>query len=292
MTILVTGSTGTVGSQVIANLAKKGADIHALARAPEKAKFPRGVTPVKGDFTDVDSMRAALAKTRTLFLLNAVTSDEVTQALIALNLARDMSIERIVYFSVLHSDVFTNVPHFTGKFTVERMIEQFDMPATVLRPAYFMQNDAALKDAILGQGVYPMPVGNVGVSMVDTRDIAEIAAERLLRREQAASPLPRETIDLVGPDALTGTVIAGTWAETLNKPIRYVGEDLAGFEQQVRAHAPSWAAYDMRLMGARFQSDGMAADPGDVDRMTVLLGHPPRSYRDFAAETAEAWQRS
>jgi uncharacterized protein YbjT (DUF2867 family) len=291
MTILVTGSTGTVGSQVIANLAKKGADIHALARAPEKAKFPSGVTPVTGDFNDVDSMRAALAKTRTLFLLNAVTPDEVTQALIALNLARDAGIERIVYFSVLHSDVFTNVPHFTGKFTVERMIEQFDMPATVLRAAYFMQNDVALKDAILGQGVYPMPVGNVGISMVDTRDIAEIAAERLLRREQAASPLPRETIDVVGPDALTGPAIAGIWAELLNKPVRYAG-DPAAFEQQVRAHAPSWAAYDMRLMGARFQSDGMAADPGDVDRMTVLLGHPPRSYRDFAAETAQAWQRS
>jgi len=158
MTILVTGSTGAIGSQVVAHLAAKGADVHALVRTPEKAQFPNGVIPVKGDLMDVDAMRAALAQASTLFLLNAVTPDEVTQALITLNVAREAGIERIVYFSVMHSDKFTDVPHFTGKYTAERMIEQFDLPATILRPAYFMQNDASLKDTILGIGVYPMPI--------------------------------------------------------------------------------------------------------------------------------------
>jgi uncharacterized protein YbjT (DUF2867 family) len=104
-----------------------------------------------------------------VFLLNAVTPDEVTQALITLNLAREAGIERIVYFSVMHSDRYTNVPHFTGKYTAERMIEHFELPATILRPAYFMQNDAKLKDVILGYGVYPMPVGGVGLSRQQAR---------------------------------------------------------------------------------------------------------------------------
>jgi uncharacterized protein YbjT (DUF2867 family) len=150
MTILVIGSTGTIGSEVVAQLASKGVEVHALARAPEKAKFPDGVTPVKGDLTDMDAMRAALKKASTLFLLNAVTPDEVTQALITLNLAREAGIARIVYFSVIHSDLFTEVPHFTGKYTVERMIEQFDLPTTILRPTYFFQNDVTLKDACSG----------------------------------------------------------------------------------------------------------------------------------------------
>jgi uncharacterized protein YbjT (DUF2867 family) len=152
MAILVTGSTGTIGTLVVDYLAKKGAETYALARAPEKARFPDGVTPVKGDFMDVDAMRAALAKATTLFLLNAVTPDEVTQALITLNLAREAGIERFVYLSVFNSDNYTEVPHFTGKYTVERMIEQFELPATILHPNYFMQNDASLKDAILGHG--------------------------------------------------------------------------------------------------------------------------------------------
>jgi uncharacterized protein YbjT (DUF2867 family) len=290
MTILVIGSTGTIGSQVVAHLAGKGAEVHALARAPEKTQFPGGVTPVKGDLTDVDVMRAALAKANTLFLLNAVTPDEVTQALITLNLARETGIERIVYFAVLHSDKYTNVPHFTGKYAVERMIEQFELPATILRPAYFMQNDAKLKDAVLGHGAYPMPIGAVGLLMVDTRDIAEVAALCLLRREQAAGPLPREAIDLVGPDVLTGEAIAGIWTEVLNKPIHYAGDDLMAFEQQFRAFAPGWMAYDMRLMMGRFQRDGLVAAAGAIDQLTALLGRPLRSYHDFAVETAKQWQ--
>jgi uncharacterized protein YbjT (DUF2867 family) len=101
---------------------------------------------------------------------------------------------------VIHSDIFTDVPHFTGKYAVERMIEDFDLPVTILRPSYFIQNDTSLKDVLLGQGIYPQPIGSKGVSMVDARDVGEAAALFLLKRENAAEPLPRETIELVGPD--------------------------------------------------------------------------------------------
>jgi uncharacterized protein YbjT (DUF2867 family) len=58
MTILVTGSTGTIGPQVLTQLQGK-ADVRALTRSPEKAQLPAGVTPVKGDLSDMDSVRAA-----------------------------------------------------------------------------------------------------------------------------------------------------------------------------------------------------------------------------------------
>ena len=62
-----------------------------------------------------------------------------------------------------------------------------------------MQNDLAMKDALLGRGVYAWPIGDKGVSMVDTRDIAEVAALCLLQRENAPEPLSRETIEIAGP---------------------------------------------------------------------------------------------
>lgn len=154
MSILVTGATGTLGSLITHGLATAGADVTALVRTRGKVAFPDGVTEVVGDLTDVPSIRAALASARTLFLLNAVTPDEVTQALIALNLAREAGIERIVYLSVIHADRFTNVPHFTGKHTVERMIESLGIPATILRPAYFMQNEFMVQKTIQDYGVY------------------------------------------------------------------------------------------------------------------------------------------
>jgi uncharacterized protein YbjT (DUF2867 family) len=290
MTVLVVGSTGTVGRQVVAGLVQEGADVHALVRDPSKASFPKSVTVVQGDLMDIEAMRSALSKVSTLFLLNAVTPDEVTQALIALNLAREAGIERIVYLSVIHSDLYTNVPHFAGKYTVERMIEQFDTPATILRPAYFMDNDTSLKTPLLEYGVYPMPIGSLGLSMVDSRDIAELAVAELLRRECAAAPLPREVITVVGPDRLTGEAIAAIWSEVLGRPIAYGGDDTNSFEKTLKAFAPGWMAYDMRLMAERFQTDGMLANASDISRLENLLGRPLRSYREFASRTVTLWK--
>jgi uncharacterized protein YbjT (DUF2867 family) len=52
----------------------------------------------------------------------------------------------MVYLSVIHADRFVNVPHFAVKFGAERMIEQMGFSATILRPAYFIDNDLTIKD--------------------------------------------------------------------------------------------------------------------------------------------------
>lgn len=288
MTILVTGATGTVGRHVVQQLIQRGASVRALVRQPSRADLPAGVQPVQGDLLDVDALRRAFDGVSTLFLLNAVVPDEFTQALVALNLARQAGIERIVYLSVIHADRYLNVPHFAGKFGVERMLEQMGFGATLLRPAYFMDNDLTVKDVVTGHGVYPMPIGAKGLAMIDARDIGEIAALELLRRERAAGPLPLERFNLVGPDTLTGEAVAALWSEALKRPVAYGGDDTAGFEQNLRSFMPPWMAYDMRLMAERFAADGMLPDAGDTERLTTLLGRPLRSYRDFAAGVAAA----
>jgi uncharacterized protein YbjT (DUF2867 family) len=291
MTILVTGASGNVGRQVIEQLVKRGASVRALVRDPAKAEFPAGVGVVQGDLLDVDSLRRAFSGVSTLFLLNAVVPDEFTQALIALNVAREAGVERLVYLSVIHSDRYLNVPHFAGKFGVERMIEAMEFNATILRPAYFMQNELTIKDVVLGHGVYPMPIGSKGLAMVDARDIGEVAAIELVRRENASGPLPLTRINLVGPDTLTGADVAAIWTKVLGRPIAYGGNDTAGFEKSLRQFMPGWMAFDMRLMSERFLDLGMIPDAGDVAQLNALLGHPLRSYRDFAAEIAASNNR-
>lgn len=261
----------------------------APTRAPEKANFPAGVIAVKGDLSDIDGVRAALDGVSTLFLLAPNVPDEMTQAMLTLNAARDAGVKGIVYLSVFKGEAYADVPHFASKMTVERMVEAYDLPVTILRPAYFIQNDMRQKDALLKGGVYGMPVGAKGISMVDIRDIGEAAAKELLRREEASAPLPRAVYELVGPDALTGDHLAALWRHVLDRPIRYAGDDLEGLEQRLKAVGPSWLAYDMRLMMRRYQEDGAIATAHDVARLAGLLGHPPRSYRDFAAAASAAW---
>lgn len=283
MTILVTGASGQVGRQVVEQLVQRGVRVRALVRNPAKAGFPASVEVVQGDLLDPDSLRSACRGVSTLFLLNAVVPDEFTQALVALNLAKEAGIERLVYLSVIHSDRYLNVPHFAGKYAVERMIEAAGFSAAILRPAYFMQNDLAIKDVVSGYGVYPMPIGSKGLAMIDTRDIAEIAAIELIHRDRAERPLPVERIDLVGPDTLTGLDAAAIWSDVLGRPIAYGGDDTAAFEQNLRQAMPAWMAYDMRLMSERFQSEGMLPAEGAVARLSGMLGRPLHTYREFAA---------
>lgn len=289
MSIMVTGATGTVGSGVVAGLMAAGADVSILARDPGKVNVP-GATIFQGDMIDPDSLRAPFAQARTLFLLNAVATDELSQALFALNVAREAGIERIVYLSVMSADRFTNVPHFSAKSGAERMIDEFDMGATMLRPAIYYQNDLWLKEVILNYGIYPFPIGSDGASAVDAEDIAAVAVAELLRRDKASDRLRNVRINVVGPDNLTGDQCATIWSEVLDRKIAYAGDDISAY--MANLPPPNWFKYDIYTMLSRFHADGLQSTASDVAIMSELLGRPPRSYREFAANTAKQWAES
>ncbi|OAN23042.1 SDR family oxidoreductase [Pseudomonas oryzihabitans] len=282
MTILVTGATGRVGRHLVQQLVQRDAKVRVLTRNPASADFPATVEVMQGDLLDLAALRRAFSGVSTLFLLNAVTGDEFTQALITLNIARESGVERVVYLSVFGADSAVNVPHFAVKFGAERMLAAMGFGATILRPSYFIDNEAMLKEVILQHGIYPMPLGGKGVAMVDARDIAEVAALELIRRDQAPGRLPSTTLNLVGPDSLTGEGAAAIWSELLGRPIHYAGDDPQGFEQNMATFMPAWMAYEMRLMAERYVSDGMLPQPGDRERLVQMLGRPLHGYRDFA----------
>jgi len=100
---------------------------------------------------------------------------------------------------------------------VEETIARRGLSATILRPNALFQNDIIQKDALTSRQTYATPVGKVGLTMIDCRDVAEVAALELLRRERSGDPLPTETIELVGPEAFTGESIVRLWSDVLGK---------------------------------------------------------------------------
>lgn len=286
MKVLVTGSTGKVGSEVVKQLGSRGAEVRVLVRKESAAKAASGTEVAIGDLLDPVSVEHALKGVDKLFLLNGVVSDETTQALIVYDLARRIGLKHIVYLSVFHVENFKDVPHFASKLTVESAIRQFDLPFTILRPNYYFQNDASLKGA-LESGFYPIPLGATGISAVDIRDIAEAAAIALTDQGHEG-----HTYDLVGPHVLSGQHAASIWSKLLNKEIHYAGEDLDGYEKQMRELMPGWMAFDFRMMFQGYLERGFVAQSGDIDRLTKLLGHAPRAYEDFVRETVEGWKKS
>jgi len=285
MRILVTGGTGKVGSEVIKLLVKRNASVRALVRKQEAStKMPEGVEVIEGDLLDPVSVRKALDGVDKLYLLNAVVPDELTQGLIAYDLAKRLKLKQIVYHSVFKVEQFKDVPHFASKLTIESALHEFNLPFTIIRPNYFYQNDVSLKDVMMKAGIYPMPLGTPGISAVDTRDIAEAAAIALTSEGHLG-----KTYNLNGPEILSGKKIASIWSGLLGKEIRYPGEDLDAFEEQMRQSAPSWSAFDIRMMFQGYLERGFVAENGDIETVTKLLGHPLRRYEDFARETVEAW---
>ena len=283
MKVLVLGGTGTVGSQVGRDLLARGAEVLVLTRDPKKL-LPPGAKAVAGDLLAPATVRTAFLGMDGVFLLNAVSATECHEGLMAVNGARMAGVKKVVYLSVQGVDKAPHLPHFGAKLSVEAALKVSGLPFTILRPNNFFQNDTRYKDVMLAYGAYPQPFGDVGLSRVDVRDIAEAAAIAL-----TTGAADGETVNLVGGDVLTATATAATWGGVLGRKIAYGGNDLDAWEKQSLAFLPAWMVFDFRLMYAFFQEKGLKASPEDLARLTALLGHPPRRFEEFAAETARSW---
>ena len=277
--IVVIGGTGTVGSQAVKELVKRGAAVRVMTRSANRiASLPQGVEGVTGSMLEPDSLPAVFAGADMLFLLTPLDRDETAQGIDAVDAAVGAGIRRIVYLSVHHADKALTIPHFVSKLPIEGVIRASGVEYTILRPNNFFQNDLAVLDAIRA-GVYPQPTGSVGMHRVDVRDIAEAAAIALTQPGHSG-----KTYSLVGPRAWTGAEIAEMLTRHLGKPVMYVGEDLKAWVAQMRAFMPGWLVRDLEIMFQHFLKDGLLATQAEIDELTAVLGHAPRSYEAFIKE--------
>ena len=283
MRVLVTGGTGTVGSQVVRALLARGVEVRVLTRDPAKARVPEGVTVVGGNLTEIATIKSVFRDVDGVFLLNVVGPTESHEALLSVTAMRGSGVH-VVYLSVHQADRAAFLPHFGAKVGVEQGLRASGLRYTILRPDNFFQNEYWFKDVLLQHGVYPQPLGSVGTSRVDVRDIADAAAIAFTTDGHEG-----QSYDIVGPEVVTGPGTAAVWSDVLKRPIAYGGDDMDAWEAQAMTMLPDYMAYDFRHMYEHFQRNGLKASPEAVARLTTLLGRPPRAFRAFAEETAAAW---
>ncbi len=286
MKTLVLGGTGTVGSIVVQELLKRGEPVRVATRSEENVKtLPEKVQGVVGDLIDPSTYGNMFSGVERLFLLNAVSFSETQEGLAALNEAKKSGVQRIVYLSIHKVEIGPHIPHFANKLAIEHALKESRIPYTILRCNNFFQNDYWFKDALLQYSVYPQPIGDIGISRVDVRDIAEAAAIALTEQGHEG-----KTYTLVGPMPINGHTAAELWSTSLGKKINYAGNDLDAWEKEALKMLPAWMVYDFRLMYALFQEKGLEATEKEVKVIEQLLEHPPRSFASFVAKTAENWR--
>lgn len=286
--ILVVGGTGQMGSGVVAGLVARGHGVRVLTRSADKARaVPGGALGVVGDLADPASCRPAFANVDAVFLTNSLGRSEMHEGLTAVGLARAGGVGRLVYLSVQSCDEGSAlVPHFASKLAVEGAVEETGIEHTILRSNNWQQCDYLFRDAIVGMGVWPQPIGEHGLSLVDLRDVQEAAVNALTEPGHA-----NRTYVVAGPRTVNGHGASEIWSAALGRRIAYGGDDLDAWGAQMSVFLPGWLVHDLQSMYRVYQSRGLVATRAELAETEAILGRPPRSYEQFVQETASAWRR-
>ena len=212
--VLCVGGTGTVGSLVVEGLIARGASVRCMTRSQDRAGTSDGaVRYVFGDLEHPESLGPVFEGMTRVHLLTPVHPNEARLGVAAVEAARAGGAERIVLHSVHGVDDGAQIPHFASKIEILAAIETSGIPWATIEPNHYYQNDLWLRQAILEAGVYPFPIGHVGLSRVDVRDIADGTVNALLDDGHEGNRYP-----LVGPFVLTGEEVARIWSERLGRP--------------------------------------------------------------------------
>ncbi|CAM5629316.1 putative NAD(P)H azoreductase [Streptomyces afghaniensis 772] len=271
--ILVTGATGTVGRQVVAELLARGHEVRALTRDAAKAAFPAGVEVVEGDLTAPDGLAPALEGVTGLHLITfggAAFSPLETGPRI-LELVRAAGVRRV---TVLHGG---------GPTPLEDAVRAGDgVDWTVLMPVEFMANALEWVDGIAASGEVREPFVARLSAMVHEGDIGAVAAVALTEEGHGG-----QAYVITGPEVLTVGDKVKTIAEA-------AGREIALVELTEEQAVEGWRAAGLPedVIGFLLEAYGNTPEVGRTVAGTVekVTGRPARTFAQWAAEHADAFR--
>lgn len=286
MNILVIGGSGTVGSQLVSELLSRKASVRIITRNPNKNQHKyKSSEWIQGNLEVPESLEGTFDQVDAVFLLTSLSKAETIQGITAVKAARKAGVSKIVYLSAPMNENMLHIPHIRSKIGIEEEIKKSGMAYTILRPNNFFQNDYGFREAIMGDGIYPQPLGSVGLNRIDVEDIGYAAANALLLTGYEGKEYP-----IYGSEVLTGEKIAETYSFYTGTTVRYIGDDLDAWYQHAITIMPSWLAQDLCIMYKSFQSFGCLGTDHDFILQKQLLRREPKSFETFVAETVTCWK--
>lgn len=288
--ILVTGATGNIGSEVVKELLSDAPDVSIKAAVHssqnvKKVKSDARVKVIQIDYNEPETVREALNGVDKLFLL---TPDVPNAADLASNVvieAKKAGIKQIVKQSVMGAALEADVGTMRLHRQVEKFIEQSGIPFTFLRPNEFMQNFINFHSpSIKGNNAFYIPLEDAKVSLVDVRDIAAVAVKSLIDEDKHKN----KTYLITGPEALSYHQVAEILSNTTGRKINYVNiSDGEARSAMKEIGMSDWLINTVSELSEYFRKGKASEISPAVEDVT---GNKPISFSQFAKDYAEAFR--
>ncbi|GAA3465554.1 NmrA/HSCARG family protein [Nonomuraea roseola] len=220
---LVIGATGQQGGATARHLLSRDWQVRALVRDPESPAARRlaGAELAVGDLGDPASLKRAMRGVDAVFSMQALAYEpetlkaEVRQGMLVADVALDTGVGHLVYSSVGGAERRTGIEHFESKAAIESYIRALGLPATILRPVFFMDNLLHYADAA-GERVMELPVlPDRPMQLIATDDIGRIAAHVIDHRDHYLGV----ELEIAG-DELTFAEVAQIYEKVTGVPTR------------------------------------------------------------------------
>jgi uncharacterized protein YbjT (DUF2867 family) len=282
-TILVTGATGNIGSPTVENLASRpGVTVRAAVHARPAGSLPDNVETVEVDIDEPETLVAAAIGVDAAFLITPSVPNQVELAERAVNALKSAGVPRLVRLSAIGAD-WQDAALFMREHTeTEKQIIASGIPYTFVRPNSYMSNFLTFYRPD-PEGNIRLPLGQAGVSYIDPRDVAGVAAHVLTSEGHVG-----KGYTLTGPKAVTVDEIAAAISEATGRSISYVDVPEEAMRQGMLSQGLPPAVVDGVVDLFATNRAGKAAVVTDAVR--DITGRPPRSFQEFARDHAEGWK--
>jgi len=274
--ILVTGATGNTGSGLVPTLLAAGARVRALVRNPDKAEALRkgGAEVVIADLGRPETLDAALAGVERLYMCLFNGPEQARHGHNLIAAARKAGRPHVVYHAASGSDRSRIIRHIAE---IERELRASDLPWTIIRPTFFLQNMMMAIPTVQSQGAIYLPMKEGRMAMTDVRDIVDVAAKLLLEGGHEG-----KTYTLTTPASFTIAELADALGKEIGKPVKYVDVPIAAArESMVGMGMDPWIVDGYMELFEDFANNW--GDKTSTDTAT-LLGRAARGHGQFCAD--------